>query len=664
MGHANINKIVFTVKDRCRVCYTCVRECPVKAIKIINGQAEVIHERCIGCGNCVLVCSQGAKVFLDAKQNVIDLLKENKNVAACIAPSFPAEFYDLNDYKIFVGMLKKLGFRKVVEVAFGADLVSRKYQEILSDNQNKTYVSSDCPAIVFYVEQYYPDLIDSLVPVASPMVAIHRIVKKIYGENIKTVFIGPCIAKKVESDEVDMVLTFKELREIFKMEEIVPDTVKPCDFDPPRAGKGSVFPVSRGMLQNMGKEDSIVDGDIIVAEGKKFKGVISEYVKQKNKQNYLELLCCEGCIMGAGMSETNSLKRFARRSQVSDYVKSKLSNLDEKQWKEDLLMFSDLDISQSFRVNDIDEKVPDEKEIKAVLLKMGKKSPNDFLNCGACGYDTCREHTIAIIQGLAEEEMCLPYLIGKLHDTIYDLNVSHDKLANMKQALRQSEKLASMGQLSAGIAHELNNPLGVITMYADILKEEVDETNPIAKDLELIVEQADRCKKIVGGLLNFARKNQVILSDVHIEEFCKHSLQSVVVPENITITFRSKVSDPAVCLDKDQMMQMLTNLEKNAVEAMPEGGELTLELSDTDNEIEIVVGDTGVGIPEENTDKIFTPFFSTKGIGKGTGLGLPLIYGIIKMHKGKISFVSNANPGKGPTGTKFIIKIPRKESNC
>ena len=109
---------------------------------------------------------------------------------------------------------------------------------------------------------------------------------------------------------------------------------------------------------------------------------------------------------------------------------------------------------------------------------------------------------------------------------------------------------------------------------------------------------------------------------------------------------------------------MLTNLEKNAVEAMPEGGELTLELSDTDNEIEIVVSDTGVGIPEENTDKIFTPFFSTKGIGKGTGLGLPLIYGIIKMHKGKISFVSNANPGKGPTGTKFIIKIPRKESNC
>ncbi len=664
MGHANINKIVFTVKDRCRVCYTCVRECPVKAIKIINGQAEVIHERCIGCGNCVLVCSQGAKVFLDSKQEVINLLEENKNVVACIAPSFPAEFYDLNDYKIFVGMLKKLGFYKVVEVAFGADLVSRKYQEILSDNQNKTFISSDCPSIVFYIEQYYPEMVDSLIPVASPMVAINRLVKQVYGEKVKTVFIGPCIAKKAESDEVDHVLTFKELREIFESENINPNTVEPCDFDPPGAGRGSVFPVSRGMLQNIGKEDSIVEGDIIVAEGRKFKEVISEYVKQKNKQNYLELLCCEGCIMGAGMSESNRLKRFSRRSKVSEYVRLKLNNLDEKQWHEDLNRFSKQCLTQSFCLKGVDTKIPDKNEIDAVLLKMGKTSPNDLLNCGACGYDTCSEHAIAIIQGLAEDEMCLPYLIDKLHNTIYDLNVSHNKLANMKQALRQSEKLASMGQLSAGIAHELNNPLGVITMYANILKEEVDVKDPIIKDLELIVEQADRCKKIVGGLLNFARKNQVKLTEVNIEEFCKHSLHSVVVPNNITTTFHSTLSNPAVFLDKDQMIQVLTNLEKNAIEAMPEGGKLTLELSDTDDEVEIVVSDTGGGIPKEHTDKIFTPFFSTKGIGKGTGLGLPLIYGIIKMHKGKIHFVSNANPEEGPTGTKFIIKIPRKINNC
>jgi len=661
MGHAAINKIVFTVKDRCRVCYTCVRECPVKAIKIINGQAEVIHERCIGCGNCVIVCSQGAKVFLDTKQQLMDLFRTTKQVIAMIAPSFPAEFYDIDNHRKLVGMLKELGFYKVVEVAFGADLVAREYQKILSQNQNKTYISSDCPAIVFYVEQYYPELIDALVPVASPMTAMHRVVKKMYGEQVKTVFIGPCLAKKKESDEIDLALTFKELRELFMALSIKPSKAEAVGFDPPVAGKGSVFPVSRGMLQNIGKEDSIVEGDTIVAEGKKFKEVICEFAIQKNQRNYLELLCCEGCIMGAGMSKSNGLKRFARRAKVSEYVKQKLSGLDRKQWENSIDCFADIDLSQHFTARSIDKNIPDEKEINRVLRQMGKRSPGDFLNCGACGYDTCREHAIAIIQGLAEEEMCLPFLIEKLHETIYDLNVSHDKLANIKQALRQSEKLASMGQLSAGIAHELNNPLGVITMYANILKEETDESDPIAKDLDLIVEQADRCKKIVGGLLNFARKNQVKLSEVNIETFCKHSLESVIIPENVNTRFQSSVSDPVVFIDKDQMMQVLTNLEKNSIEAMPKGGTLTLKLSDTEQDVTIAVSDTGTGISAEHTDKIFTPFFSTKGIGKGTGLGLPLIYGIIKMHKGKISFETNADPAKGATGTTFIITIPRNK---
>ncbi len=661
MGHAAINKIVFTVKDRCRVCYTCVRECPVKAIKINNGQAEVIHERCIGCGNCVIVCSQGAKVFLDTKQPLLDTLSNSSQVIAMMAPSFPAEFHDI-DYRILVGMLKKLGFYKVVEVAFGADLVSMEYKKILSQSKNKTYISSDCPAIVFYIEQYYPELIDSLVPVASPMTAMQRVVKKKYGEQVKTVFIGPCLAKKVESDEIDIVLTFKELRELFVALGITPSVVTPADFDPPFAGKGSVFPVSRGMLQNIGKEDDIVEGDTIVAEGKKFKEVICEFAVQKNQRNYLELLCCEGCIMGAGMSKSNGLKHFARRTKVSDYVKQKLGKQDVEQWKKDIENFSGIDLSQRFTRKSIDKKIPDEKEVNRVLFQMGKRSPDDFLNCGACGYDTCREHAVAIVLGLAEEEMCLPYLIEKLHKTIYDLNVSNDKLANIKQALRQSEKLASMGQLSAGIAHELNNPLGVITMYANILKEETDENDPIAKDLDLIVEQADRCKKIVGGLLNFARKNQVKLSKVNINEFCKHSLESVIIPDNIKTRFYSSVSDPVLFIDKDQMMQVLTNLEKNSIEAMPHGGTLTVNLSGTEYEVTIAVSDTGTGIPEEHTDKIFTPFFSTKGIGKGTGLGLPLIYGIIKMHKGKITFETNADPQKGPTGTTFIITIPRNIS--
>ena len=239
------------------------------------------------------------------------------------------------------------------------------------------------------------------------------------------------------------------------------------------------------------------------------------------------------------------------------------------------------------------------------------------------------------------------------------LNLSNEQLADAQQALRQSEKLASMGQLSAGIAHELNNPLGVITMYTNILKDETPQDSPLYGDLQLIAEQAERCRKIVGGLLNFARKNQVQLTETNMVDFVSRSIDAIIRPENVEVTFENKISDPIAKIDKDQMMQVLTNLEKNSVEAMPKGGLLRITLSGSEHEVEIAVNDNGTGIKEEHMDKIFTPFFTTKEVGKGTGLGLPLIYGIVKMHRGQITVVSNADPWKGPTGTTFTIKLPR-----
>jgi signal transduction histidine kinase len=193
--------------------------------------------------------------------------------------------------------------------------------------------------------------------------------------------------------------------------------------------------------------------------------------------------------------------------------------------------------------------------------------------------------------------------------------------------------------------------------------EEVGESDPMFQDLQLIVDQAGRCKKIVGGLLNFARKNQVNLQELDVVELAKRSLDSVIKPEHVNLCFETTVQNPRADLDKDQMLQVLTNLEKNAVEAMPpSGGTITLSMSDTDDEIIIHISDTGSGISKENMDKIFTPFFTTKELGKGTGLGLPLIYGIVKMHKGKINVESNADPAEGPTGTTFTLMLPRKKS--
>jgi signal transduction histidine kinase/iron only hydrogenase large subunit-like protein len=637
-----------------------VRECPVKAIKIINGQAEVLSERCIGCGNCVNVCSQDAKAFVKTTEEVKFILEQSSQVIACVAPSFPAEFKELDNPEQFVGMIKELGFDKVVEVSFGADMVADAYKNLIASKKMKGMISSDCPAIVYYVEHYHPDLVNHLAPIVSPMVATKRILHELHGSDISIVFIGPCVAKKAESKEIDEAITFMELREMFEANNITKDSVKAEPFDPPHAGKGSVFPVSRGLLHTIGENDDIAESDIIVTEGhKNFKEVIDEYEQGDLHATHLELLCCEGCIMGPGM--TNSEGRYKKRSRISKYVQDKMDCLNFDQWEQQKVALEGLDLSQSFEATDRRLADHAEEEINEVLAKMGKIEESDHLNCGACGYDTCREHSIAIIDGLAEEEMCLPHSIEKLHQSIEKLNSSNELLASTKQALQQSEKLASMGQLSAGIAHELNNPLGVITMYSNILRDELADDDPMREDLDLIVEQTERCKGIVSGLLNFARKNKVRHQDGNIENFCKHSLDSVVLPDDveIKIEFESSMVNTTASFDQDQFMQVLTNLEKNAVEAMPNGGTLTLSLSDTIEYVHIHVSDTGTGITKENMDKIFTPFFTTKGIGKGTGLGLPLIYGIVKMHRGKINVDSNTDPNAGPVGTTFKITLPR-----
>lgn len=660
-GPSRKRQLVFTLKDRCRVCFTCVRECPVKAIRIINGQAEVMHQRCIGCGSCVKVCSQEAKVYVQTIDEVVALLNGPHKVAAMIAPSFPAEFIDIPDYKVFVGMVRQLGFHYVHEVSFGADMVAREYSRVLGDHSSEPCISSDCPAVVYFVEHYHPDIVDSLAKIASPMVAMNRIVRKKYGNDIKTVFIGPCIAKKAESEEVDEVITFRELRAMFEQYGITADKVEPSNFDPPHGGKGGIFPVSRGLLQTTSVNESICDGLVIIAGGRwKVREAVKEFEDGDLGPQHLEALCCEGCIMGPGMSKEG--KRYIRRKQIGNFVSQQLHDLDKDQWKKDVREFSTLDFSQSFEALDRRLASPSTDLIEKALNKMGKVSEKDHLNCGACGYETCIEHAIAIAEGLAETEMCLPYTIESLHNTISALHVSNESLESAQQALRQSEKLANMGQLSAGIAHELNNPLGVITMYSNILLDELPTEDPMRSDLELISEQANRCKKIVGGLLNFARKNQVSLSETDMLAFVSRSLDSIIHPENIEIVFNHKITDPTAFVDNDQMMQALTNLEKNAVEAMPEGGRLSVELSDNETEIIIRISDSGIGIPPEHMEKIFTPFFTTKVLGKGTGLGLPLVYGIVKMHRGKIDVVSNADKSKGRTGTTFSIILPRYKS--
>ncbi|MFA6471629.1 MAG: [Fe-Fe] hydrogenase large subunit C-terminal domain-containing protein, partial [Candidatus Latescibacterota bacterium] len=419
------NCFVETIKERCRVCYTCVRECPAKAIRIVDGQAEIMAERCIACGNCVMVCSQSAKQVISTVDVVKSLISSKSRVAACIAPSFPAEFPDI-PYKVLVGMIRNLGFSSVHEVGFGADLVANRYSRLLKEAGNKRYIASNCPAIVAYVEKYHPELVDFLAPIVSPMVATARALRSISPKGLKVVFIGPCIAKKEEAispnlpNDVDAAITFIELRGMFAEAEITPDAAEPGDFDPPHAGYGALFPISRGLLQASGIVEDLATGEVVVADGRSsFVEAVKEFGQAQMDSRLLEVLCCNGCIMGPGFSTL--LPRYTRRSRISSYVHDRIAKLDRQKWLAGLAEFADINLERTFSPNDQRIGVPNSSELAGILARMGKLSPLDELNCGACGYETCREHAIAIFKGFAESEMCLPYTIDQLRKTIGDL---------------------------------------------------------------------------------------------------------------------------------------------------------------------------------------------------------------------------------------------------
>ncbi len=411
-------------KSNCKNCYKCIRHCPVKSIRFSGNQAHIIEDECILCGQCFVVCPQNAKEIVDSTEKVKVLLQSGDPVFVSLAPSFIAN-YDGVGIEAMREAVKKLGFFDVEETAIGASIVKTEYERILREDKQDVVISSCCHSVNLLIQKYFPGELQFLADVLSPMQAHGKNIKERY-PNAKVVFVGPCVAKKDEaerySDIIDAVLTFEELTNWLTAEKI---ELKKEIVDNPNS-RARFFPTTGGILKTMdftstGYSYMAVDGveNCIAA--------LRDIESGKVHNCFIEMSACVGSCIGGPVMEKY------HRSPVKDYVAvasyAGPNDFDVEQPEEiKLRKRFDLLLQQKTQ--------PTEEQITAVLHQMGKFKPSDELNCGSCGYNTCREKAVAIIEGKAEVSMCLPYLKDKAEsfsDTIVKntpngLIVLNDKL--------------------------------------------------------------------------------------------------------------------------------------------------------------------------------------------------------------------------------------------
>ena len=404
---------IYTEPDNCQDCYKCVRECPVKAIQIEDNKAYIIEKRCIYCGHCTQVCPTGAKKIRDGRSRARLILNKYPRVILALAPSWAAEFDGLKAANL-IAAARQLGFMCVSETAIGAELVSSRVSDYLKQAAPGVYISSACPVVVEYIRKYSAEHIDAITPILSPMLAHAKILKQHYGEDTKVIFAGPCICKKLEADNyrdlVEVVITFKDLKGWLEKENILPEKCQPTDTDrfvPWSAGKGSLYPIEGGMLPGIKSEEKKVV-KMAFSDLSNIKDVIKNLDTKREKDTiFLELLACKGgCINGpAKLSQQSlALKRYNIENRQVFADQTPLDNLEN------------IDITTLYQRDNCKPPLHSEEEIKQALAAVGKLCPEDELNCSGCGYDSCRDFALAMLEGRAEENMCVSYMRKVAHD--------------------------------------------------------------------------------------------------------------------------------------------------------------------------------------------------------------------------------------------------------
>lgn len=403
--------VISTIKTDCKDCYKCVRSCPMKAIRVSEGRAQIVEERCINDGNCIHVCPQSAKqVRATDLELVRKWLDQGETIAVSLAPSYPVSLELDNDCEI-VPILRKLGFAYIQETALAAEYVAEEHVKCIRPDQPLPLITSSCPVVVDLIEKHYPQLIPYLAPVLSPMALHGKMLKE--QQFPRVVFIGPCIAKKEEMSHegvrgtIDAVLTFQEVQQLIE-ERLGPSWKDVCraeggeerSFDGPEAGLARLFPLGGGLLRTAALSTDSLAEEFLTITGLEEVILVLDHYESCQGLKLIEILACKGgCINGVGAAaEKGLIQRRQELLQVDTAV------------GENQIPPLELSAHREYHSRVGTYNIPSEEEIRQILARIGKTGPYDELNCGSCGYNSCREKAIAVYNGFAELEMCLPYM--------------------------------------------------------------------------------------------------------------------------------------------------------------------------------------------------------------------------------------------------------------